>query len=61
METRIENKAGGFPLLWCGVSVSSGVWIDLDDFFSIDVGWWFIRLFIRRNEFQFCRYLGRMR
>jgi len=58
MEIRIENKGDGIPPLWCGVSIASGLWLDLDNFFSIDLGKWFIRLFFRFNDFRFCRYLG---
>jgi hypothetical protein len=58
MELRIEKPNGGFPPLWCGVSTTSGVWFDLDNFFSIDIGKWFIRLFFQIGDFNFCRYLG---
>ena len=60
-EIRIENPGGGFPPLWCGMSTASGVWLDLDNFFSIDIGKWFIRLFFRLGHFSFCRYLGMIR
>jgi len=57
MEIRIENKRGGFPILWCGISTSL-LWIDLDYWFSIDFGKWFLRLFLKFGDFRFCRYLG---
>jgi len=56
MDFRIRDKRGGSPILWCGVDTV--VWLDLDNFFSIDIGKWFIRLFFQVGEINFCRYLG---
>lgn len=59
MKIRIENRRGGFPILWCGVD-SSVIWFDLDNFFSVDIGRWFVRLFFKIKNLNFCRYLGRI-
>lgn len=48
-------------IAWLGVSKSGTAWFDLGDFFSVDVGVLFIRLFMAARKWQFCRYLGRMR
>ena len=59
MEVRIENKSGGYPVLWGGLCRGCCVaWLDLDNFFSIDIGTWFIRLFLKIGRVHFCRYLG---
>ena len=50
---RIMNK-----ILWFGMSTSYVLWFDIGNFFSIDVGKWFIRLFFKVNAWSFCRYLG---
>lgn len=54
---KIKNKRGGFPHLWCGICLT-GIWFDLDNFFSVDIGKYFIRLFFRIDKLSFCRYLG---
>ena len=41
--------------LWCGMD--SIIWIDLDSFFSFDVGKWFIRVYVKYP--YFCRYGGK--
>jgi len=58
MEFKIESKKGGFPILWCGLSRSPFLWFDIDYWFSVDLGKWYIRLFFEFNDFNFCRYLG---
>ena len=57
MKVRIKDRRGRSPILWCGID-SSVIWFDLNSFFSIDLGKWFIRLFFQIGNFNFCRYLG---
>ena len=56
MNFKIRNKRGGHPILWCGVDRVA--WVDLDNFFSIDIGMFFIRLFFQVRKINFCRYWG---
>jgi len=56
MKLRIANRRGGHPILWCGID--RVMWIDFGNFFSMDIGAFFIRLFFRIGDFSFCRYLG---
>lgn len=55
------GRTSALPLFWTGF-YRRGLWIDLDSFFSIDFGWFFIRLFIKfgrkEDSKRFCRYLG---
>lgn len=49
-------------IVWFGLSfglISKNIiWFDLDNFFSIDLGKLWFRLFIGTKHFYFCRYLG---
>jgi len=53
----INNKT-----LWIGADSHPFFWIDLNEFFSIDVGKYFLRIFIKvKQKWNFCRYLGIIR
>lgn len=46
--------------LWFGVG-SHTIWFDLDNYFSVDIGKWFLRIFIKIKNWSFCRYIGIIR
>ena len=37
------------------------VWFDFNKMFSVDIGRWYIRLYIHVTDFCFCRYFGKIR
>lgn len=52
-ELNVRNKT-----LWTGISKHPFFWLDIRNNFSIDVGKWFLRIFINIKNWNFCRYLG---
>ena len=44
-------------MFYFGVS-QTVVWFDMLDWFSVDMGKWYVRLYFRILDFSFCRYFG---
>lgn len=47
--------------IWSGISNRYTFWFDINPIFSIDIGRYFLRLYLRLKQWTFCRYLGIIR
>jgi len=44
--------------LWIGISKHPFFWLDVGNIYSIDLGKWFLRIFMQIKDYNFCKYLG---
>ena len=55
---KIRMNKDGKRMIYSGIDKSTFFWFDLKEFFSIDIGKWFIRIFFQIKDYNFCKYLG---